>query len=909
MEGLNVEDPIGLILGGRFVGRRRELAELTNLLAAEAPEAPTALVVSGIPGSGKSSLLAQLADHALSAGMKVDWIASMDGVVGTIPPSLLETVTGKWASPPASISTTNLERLGVQDRRLLVLDGNPVLEADYTAAIRLSRLLWAGAQERGKSSGIVIAVGVSTPGEVSEPHVHSLALPPFDSEECRDFVRGMLGSGEYPTSFIKTLWEVTGGWPLPLTDALFNLVSNRLVVRRDGHWGAGETAREAEIRAAASGTHWALLWNTLTPENHGVLARLAAFPQGIPVAGLSQIVRDQSPAYLDYLESRGWVRRIGDHVGFGSEAARSAVTQLCPGELLMNARRDVLRRASGDLDPEVAAEIRLEIDPSPETVGDVAEAARSAVRRGATDIGIQRYQRCLEAIARIRSPMPDEAIRVELAECLVRQGKPDIALDVLLPLTTGEAGASNGAEAARALRVAGAARIARGEHAMGESLLRQGITIARTTGKATEGLRARAALAELAWTYGTAEDRAATIAEISEVLSAPESGGAVADVRAELAYSLGSALSRAGHRSDGRGILEAAYGRPCSEYWKMRIANALVAVEYFTSRYDQALVWSERALQHADRTGSDDMRPRILGNRAGVYYARGQLRESTEQDRMVLHWARRIGSLFELASANSNFAVDKFLRAEYAEAQAMARETVRLAELMRDRRYGAKGRETDALCYLMIGRFEDALGLVQEAKELLSSDEYVGLKPRLDWLEARVRIALRDEDGARELLDRAENALISTDDWEDLWGIQVERCLLDATAKEADRAISSILEIVAKAENAGLYLVSYLAIGAAAQVALVHRMPHAGAARLARSILPRSEEAGLDEVTWTLSLLVGTSDLEGGDAKAAHSRFAHALRIIRRIADSLPVDHRRSYLETPRVRTALDRMK
>jgi tetratricopeptide (TPR) repeat protein len=341
----------------------------------------------------------------------------------------------------------------------------------------------------------------------------------------------------------------------------------------------------------------------------------------------------------------------------------------------------------------------------------------------------------------------------------------------------------------------------------------------------------------------------------------------------------------------------------------MRMATSLVAIEHLSSRYAQALSWSERALQHADRAGSDDMRPRILGNRAGVYYARGQLRESTEQDRMVLHWARRIGSLFELASANSNFAIDKFLRAEYVEAQTMARETVRLAEMMHDRRYGAKGRETDALCYLMIGKCEEAQRLVREAKDLLASYEYIGLKPRLDWLDARVRTELGDVSGARELLEKAETALLATDDWEDLWGIQVERLILDHSAKDAALAIASILEIVAKAEKAGLYLASYLAIGAAAQLALRHGVPHAGATAVARSILPRSEEAGLDEVTWTLSLFVGVGDLESGDAKAAHSRFAHALRIIRRIADSLPVDHRRSYLETPRVSAALDRMK
>jgi tetratricopeptide (TPR) repeat protein len=576
---------------------------------------------------------------------------------------------------------------------------------------------------------------------------------------------------------------------------------------------------------------------------------------------------------------------------------------------LIKARRDVLRGASGILDPEIAAEIRLEIEASRETVDELAEAARAAVRRGATDVGIQRYQRCLDAIARIGSPERDAQLRVELGECLVRQGKPEVAIEVLSSLMKNEAGALSHAEAARVSRIAGVAHIARGEHATGDALLRKAITDAQAAGAPTEVLRARAALAELAWTHGTAEDRSATIAEISAILLSNESGEADADVRAELAYSLGSALSRAGRRSEGRDVLEAAYGRPCSEYWKMRMATSLVAIEYLSSRYEQALIWSERALQHAERAGSDDMRSRILGNRAGVYYARGQLRESTEQDRMVLHWARRIGSLFELASANSNFAIDKFLRAEYVEAQAMARETVRLAELMSDRRYGAKGRETDALCFLMIGKNEEAQRLVREAKELLSSDEYVGIKPRLDWLDARVRSALGDVEGARELLNKAERALLSTDDWEDLWGIQVERLVLDASSQNADRVIASILEIVAKAEKAGLYLVSYLAIGAAAQIALGNRMPHAGATSLARSILPRSEEASLDEVTWTLSLFVGTSDLESGDAKAAHSRFAHALRIIRRIADSLPLDHRRSYLETPRVSAALDRMK
>src|SRR2546428_432641 len=115
----------------------------------------------------------------------------------------------------------------------------------------------------------------------------------------------------------------------------------------------------------------------------------------------------------------------------------------------------------------------------------------------------------------------------------------------------------------------------------------------------------------------------------------------------------------------------------CSDYWRMRLSNAIASSDYNRGEFDSALKWIGDAWKYAERAGADWFKSRILFNRAGLFYGMGRHRDSVDQHKVAVLWARRIGSKFDYLSACAGLSINLLQLAQY---EAAIREAIKARE-------------------------------------------------------------------------------------------------------------------------------------------------------------------------------------------------------------------------------------
>jgi hypothetical protein len=182
------------------------------------------------------------------------------------------------------------------------------------------------------------------------------------------------------------------------------------------------------------------------------------------------------------------------------------------------------------------------------------------------------------------------------------------------------------------------------------------------------------------------------------------------------------------------------------------------------------------------------------------------------------------------------------------------------------------------------------------------------VKPRLDWLLARIAMVEHRMAEAEEILLRARQTLLSTQDWEDLPGVEVELSRLRAVGGDAPARMAMIEQIAIEAEGRGatiVYLRGALAIAEILRDCGTDDREREG---LVIRALARSEQAGTAEITWRLSACLAQVAERRGQTKEAHGRYSHALRSMREIADRLSPANRTFYLGTAHAASVLSRL-
>ena len=246
--------------------------------------------------------------------------------------------------------------------------------------------------------------------------------------------------------------------------------------------------------------------------------------------------------------------------------------------------------------------------------------------------------------------------------------------------------------------------------------------------------------------------------------------------------------------------------------------------------------------------------------------------------------------------------------ANYEHACAAASEIAASARVLKDPHYTAKALEIEGLAYYFLGLHDAAQRCVRDGLASLRNRGHIEVRPRLDWLMARILRSKGEVDESRALLLEAERRLLKTRDMEDLWGVQIELNLIEAGLGNPEAAIVGINKILRESEQKKFLVVAVPAALAIAEILDDQRIDREDLGNTIAVGLERAERSGMRELAWRLSYRMGALAWKAGEDREGQARCTHAIRILREIASTLTDDHRKAYLAAAHVASALQQM-
>jgi tetratricopeptide (TPR) repeat protein len=461
---------------------------------------------------------------------------------------------------------------------------------------------------------------------------------------------------------------------------------------------------------------------------------------------------------------------------------------------------------------------------------------------------------------------------------------------------------------AKRAHLLGTIRRSQGQMAEAKTYLARAVELAEEARDLSTWLRAHADLAEIDWRHGDEAARLEAMNRLRAVLGRDFGELRMNDERAALSYQLGSALILSGDRADAHRILTKALELQPGDFWRMRLAHALSAAAYYLGDFQEALEWINEAWRCAERGGIDAFKARTLSNRAGILYGLGRFRDAVDQHELSAQWGRRTGNIFEVLTACAGASVNLTLLGRYEEAIGQAREAYRASEKIGNPHECAKSLELEALANFYIGAHEDARRLVVSAEESVRDQGFDDVKPRLDWLQARLCMAKGDFEAAETVLIRALEVLLRTQDWEDLPGVQIEMQDVFFRKKDPRFRLKEVTRLTLEADRAHALIVYLRGAIVTAEVIMADGIDDREHRDLLLNALGKAEESGAAEFSWRLGYILGELARSDADTRGASARYAHALRRFREVSDRLSPEHRRSYLQTAHARRLLTRV-
>jgi tetratricopeptide (TPR) repeat protein len=467
----------------------------------------------------------------------------------------------------------------------------------------------------------------------------------------------------------------------------------------------------------------------------------------------------------------------------------------------------------------------------------------------------------------------------------------------------------DGVAVARRHHILGTVEFALGQVEEAREHFERGIQSARTGRDPILEARCVAGLAEAGWQHGPESHRSEAIAVIETLIRDHGGRSDIGEEMGGLAYQLGSALVRSGEHKRAAAVLARGLEAATSDYWRMRIANALGAANYYVGRFDAALENIEMSWRLAEHIGADSFKSRILANRAGLYYGLGRPRDAVDQNKLAALWARRTGATFDYLSACAGASINLTYLARYEEAITYATNVRTVADRLGDLDEIGKGFELEALAKYHIGDNAASEELVRTALAALEGAGYLSVRPRLEWLLARV---LNVQGRVREAvgyLERADAELKRTQDWEDLPGVQIELHFVHSQLGDPVKHLLAIRELAGEGRGGTPLLVFLNGALSVAEVLVRRDVQHREWMDFLSTALERAEDAAIREVAWRLCGALTTFQIRDGNKKEAHARLRRGGQLLREIADELSTAHRELYLSTRHAQSLLGAMR
>jgi len=903
MEGMGVDDRIGQILGGKLVGRDKEMARIEEVLHSDEPMAPTLIYITGEPGVGRTALLEELGQRAIRDGTRMHGLRS-----------LLETSPEMQIGEFLQIESSDFNLASVTENlwkqsseRPVVFWTSPTIEDESPGdGLRpLARFLWALSREQNARARVLFVVSaVGVPPQL-EGFEDALTLDHFSREDTRNYVGGLLGNVHLEEALLNQIHRVSGGNADALNATVLSLIEQGMITRRENRWFFRENQTIASIQVPALTGPWSSAWGHLSDIEKQTLVIIELLPAGLPL--------DRGKPPLDYddvvdvLLAKGWVRRSVSRVGIASEGIRSVIRAGANPAQRRKAALALLE-LDGMLTREERADLCLSYQSDQAALDEGRWAAEAAFSRKDYRRAASRLERCLRIATELDEADVARSVSLRLAELLHTAGQDERAQWCLTELFSWRDPTRDASWANREFQL-GTIYASLGKLDNASNKFSTAIRLASDIGDASLLLRAHAGLAQIEWQHHGGEVQGSAIERIRHLLRDYRGTAGLENERAALTYGLGAALVRIGELGEAKQVLNEGLTTDCNEYWHMRLDNALSAAYFYSSEPLASLNWIVRAWDIAENAGFDSFKARILSNKGATLYALGRLREALDQHSLSYRWAVRMGSAFEVTAACSGEAINLIMLADYGGAIEKAREARSTAEALRDRGQQAKAMELEALALYQIGSYSRSEEVIGEAQRLVDDYGSLEVAPRLDWLLARLALARGDLKRAETLLTNAQRVLLVTKDWEDLPGVEIEIHRLRARV-DGGGNLQEIIRILREAEARGHLLIQINAAVILAEVS--GRDPrHTGIHDLVpvlEGMLGKAEAIGALDAAWKLSYELGRIAIARGDLRTGQIRSSNTLRIIREIAARLPADHRSTFVQSPQVASALSTM-
>jgi tetratricopeptide (TPR) repeat protein len=864
--------------------------------------------ISGVIDSGRTALLEEVAQRVLvRGGHVIRWDGQNVAALFDALPAGTRTALRTGRTLPEAMGVSGAgERIREESRsRFVLIVVDPPDDADPDAANSLARYLNGVALESDAPLDALILKTAPADTSPTGEFEDVIALPKLDTKGVQTVIEGFLGKCDLERALVERIAAATAGIPGRVVRTTLELISKGVLGRRDGTWRFIEKEQIRDLQVGSVAEQLGETWQALSPGERDLLTALCLAPSGFAAKALSGLLGDSesnAKTRLESLRLRGLVAEQRAVWSPPSWAVRSAIDRAAEIERKRSVAARLLESRAEDLGEE--AEAALEAIAS-ENEEKALRAARLAADR--RDYLLAESRALLAGDwSRTHGNRSQEREAVLLrAECLHRVGRHEAVRDLLQDEETWRDLPDTEPIVAEQKFLLGRALHAVGDLAAARTAFAEVIRLANVESQAEIVLGANGELAEIEWRYEDAHSREQAIRRLEGILDSTRAREDLAEQRASLVYQLGAALIELGRRDDARRTLEGGLAIRCGAYWRMRMRNALATILYYHGDFPGSLELLNAAWRDAEGNSIDNFKARILSNRAGIYYATGRFAESVEQHALTMSWARKTGSNFEYLAGCLGETINLAHLARYEPAISRAREAREVAAALPNLHEVAKAFELEALITHVIGDDVSASALLQEANAILEGRGFDDVRPRLDWLGAR--IAGRQGDFARSetLLRRALDVLKEAPDWEDLPGVQIELDRLAWRRGDAGATSDGIREATVKAEADGAVIVAIRGGLVLSEILADHGIDDADLEALALRGLALAEQSGTREFVWRISSGLGRLALRRGNREMAQQRLSLSLRVLREIASDLAASHRQFYLATPHARTLL----
>lgn len=408
------------------IGREREVEELRAATEAAREGRGRVVLVTGVAGIGKTTLLRHAAALARDAGLDVRTAAGLAmeatspfGVVRRLlagtPAEALVTADGDRAAPGTleellrAVAALVWPDAGDPRHRPMLLAVDDLQWADSWSARFVAALA-------GHAEDLPVVVLVATrpsPGEVgaaldpvlARPHARSLRLGPLGDEGVREVLRRS-GLADPGAGLVRAVREATGGNPF-YAEAVARLLREGQAPETVSALVPEDVLRSVVGRLAGLGSQAVALARAVSVLGPGHPLRLAARLAGLEAAEADEVADAMAAAAL---------LAPGEPVRFAHPLVAAAVEADQPAFAVSRLHRRAADLLAGEGAPsETVGEhlVRTRGDGDPAVAAALRDAAAVAMRRGAPTAAGRFLQRALEE----PPPAPDRvAVLLDLVD-------------------------------------------------------------------------------------------------------------------------------------------------------------------------------------------------------------------------------------------------------------------------------------------------------------------------------------------------------------------------------------------------------------------------------------------------------------------------------------------------------------